>query len=56
VSHVASALPALLLRWSFCCRADHAASKYLKEHIKVPKARDATIGETFGRLTRLTRL
>jgi hypothetical protein len=40
----------------YCCRADHAASKYLKEHIKVPKARDATLGETFGRLTRLTRL
>ncbi|WIA21715.1 hypothetical protein OEZ85_000881 [Tetradesmus obliquus] len=39
-----------------CHRADHAASKYLKEQIKVPKARDATIGETFGRLTRLTRL
>jgi hypothetical protein len=38
------------------CRADHAASKYLKESIKVPKARDETIGETFGRLTRLTRL
>eukprot|EP00879_Flechtneria_rotunda_P010898 GHRR01011389.1.p1 GENE.GHRR01011389.1~~GHRR01011389.1.p1 ORF type:complete len:173 (+),score=92.41 GHRR01011389.1:70-519(+) len=38
-----------------CHRADHAASKYLKDQFKVPKARDATISEALGRFTRFKR-
>jgi len=37
-------------------RADHAASKYLKDNMKVPKVRDETIKETLGRFTRLNRI
>lgn len=37
-------------------RADHAASKYLKDTMKVPKARDQTIKEALGRFTRLNRI
>eukprot|EP00775_Hariotina_reticulata_P003791 gene3791-4049_t len=36
-------------------KADHAASKYLKESGKVPKARDETIGEALGRITGIHR-
>jgi hypothetical protein len=33
-----------------CHRADHGASKYLKETVKVPKLRDETFKETAARL------
>jgi hypothetical protein len=38
-----------------CHRADHAASKYLKDKVGVGKARDETLAELAARLTRLNR-
>jgi hypothetical protein len=33
-----------------CCRADHAASKYLKQSMKIPKVRDeGSVKETLKR-------
>jgi hypothetical protein len=34
-----------------CHRADHAASKYLKDSVRIPKLRDETIKETVSRIT-----
>jgi hypothetical protein len=36
-------------------RADHAASKYLKDAARLPKAREETLGEMASRLVGLSK-